>query len=473
MPSDRRLHPLSILFNIGRQFGAIALPLVLILVGRGTDEDRWNVYALLFLVPYTGIAVGRYSVVPVPLRGAATLLSAAAFSSAINGTFRIRGFRTSMRCRTSCIGWPEWSTSRIQTGGGSEPEATLSVLTLADLDEMRRRVFANAYGRTRIRRWRKPRLRTPRRSCCTSARANSWCTAWSRIAGSSSLAPRSGWPGSWRRRNWSSSTWATRRRGVCFVRFRVSWERKPALHGVRWAWPCWALILFLLLTRVFSVIWALIRLHGFRLTQQGDDLRAEYGLLTRVAATIPRRRIQTITIRESIWHRMCGRAAVRVATAGGKDEQRERVAEQREWLAPIVLRDRVPDLLDRLLPRVDLRAIELETRAPSRVPPGARAAPGRRRVAGLARASGAWNEGRVADSPDRGVGGSSSTSVCETPWLGDHRRRSGVPRRRVRPQDHRGAARPHPGGGAGGIPVRPAHIDGPRARRYRRRRSWC
>jgi len=36
MPSDRRLHPLSILFNIGRQFGAIALPLVLIVVGRGT-----------------------------------------------------------------------------------------------------------------------------------------------------------------------------------------------------------------------------------------------------------------------------------------------------------------------------------------------------------------------------------------------------------------------------------------------------
>ena len=61
-----------------------------------------------------------------------------------------------------------------------------------------------------------------------------------------------------------------------------------------------ALVTFLLLTRIFSVTWALIRLHDFRLTQQGDDLRAEYGLLTRVAATIPRRRIQTITIRESL-----------------------------------------------------------------------------------------------------------------------------------------------------------------------------
>ena len=81
-------------------------------------------------------------------------------------------------------------------------------------------------------------------------------------------------------------------------------------------------------------------------------------MLTRVAATIPRRRIQTITIRESIWHRVCGRAAVRVATAGGKAEERERVAEQREWLAPILLRDRVPGLLEHLLPRVDLHAID-------------------------------------------------------------------------------------------------------------------
>jgi putative membrane protein len=47
-----------------------------------------------------------------------------------------------------------------------------------------------------------------------------------------------------------------------------------------------------------------------------------------------------------------------VATAGGKGEERERVVEQREWLAPILHRERVPELLDRLLPRVDLRAIE-------------------------------------------------------------------------------------------------------------------
>jgi putative membrane protein len=54
---------------------------------------------------------------------------------------------------------------------------------------------------------------------------------------------------------------------------------------------------FLLVSRVFSIAWALVRLHGFTVTEYGPDLRVEYGLLTRVTATIPRRRVQTVTVR--------------------------------------------------------------------------------------------------------------------------------------------------------------------------------
>ena len=57
---------------------------------------------------------------------------------------------------------------------------------------------------------------------------------------------------------------------------------------------------FILLIRLLSMVLALFRLHGFRLTRIGEDLRTEYGLLTRVSATIPLRRIQTLTIRESL-----------------------------------------------------------------------------------------------------------------------------------------------------------------------------
>ncbi len=145
MPSDRRLHPLSILFNIGRQFGAIALPLVLIVVGRGTDEDRWNIYALVFLIPYTAIAVGRYLSFRYRYEDSDLV---------IRRGFIFRNQRHIPYSRIQNIDAVQNVVHRlagvvdvkIQTGGGSEPEATLSVLTLADLDEMRRRVFATRTG---------------------------------------------------------------------------------------------------------------------------------------------------------------------------------------------------------------------------------------------------------------------------------------------------------------------------------------
>jgi len=354
MPSDRRLHPLSILFNIGRQFGAIALPLVLIVVGRGTDEDRWNIYALVFLIPYTALAVGRYLSFRYRYEDSDLV---------IRRGFIFRNQRHIPYSRIQNIDAVQNVVHRlagvvdvrIQTGGGSEPEATLSVLTLADLDEMRRRVFGTRAAETEV----------PEAAPAEIAQELLHLSARELVVYG-----------------------LVENRGLIVIgaALGLAWELAPSrlveqyigdqasrgfvhslsrLVGAQGG-PSWSalgmavlgLVVFLLLTRIFSVVWALIRLHGFRLTQQGDDLRAEYGLLTRVTATIPRRRIQTITIRESVWHRVCGRAAVRVTTAGGKDEQRERVAEQREWLAPIVLRDRVPDLLDRLLPRVDLRAID-------------------------------------------------------------------------------------------------------------------
>ena len=52
-------------------------------------------------------------------------------------------------------------------------------------------------------------------------------------------------------------------------------------------------------------------------TRVGNDLRAEYGLLTRVTATIPLRAHPDADVRESPLQRLVGRASVRVETAGG------------------------------------------------------------------------------------------------------------------------------------------------------------
>ena len=73
--------------------------------------------------------------------------------------------------------------------------------------------------------------------------------------------------------------------------------------------------------RLLSMAWAVIRLYGFTITRIGDDLRTEFGLLTRVVATIPIQRIQTLTIREGPLHRLFGRA-VGARGHGGRRSQR-------------------------------------------------------------------------------------------------------------------------------------------------------
>lgn len=96
-----------------------------------------------------------------------------------------------------------------------------------------------------------------------------------------------------------------------------------------------AVLGFLVVVRMASMCWAAVRLYGFRLTAVGEDLRIEYGLLTRVTATIPVRRIQSVTITEGPLYRMLDRVSVRVETAGGRAGQ-EGAASAREWLAPLI-----------------------------------------------------------------------------------------------------------------------------------------
>jgi len=119
-------------------------------------------------------------------------------------------------------------------------------------------------------------------------------------------------------------------------------------------------LLFMVVIRMISMLWAFIRLYDFRLTRVGEDLRTEYGLITRVAATVPIRRVQSITIRTSLLHRWLDRSAVRVATAGGaggknKGQKNDRV---REWLAPLIRNNELPHLLHQVLPGFDVTAID-------------------------------------------------------------------------------------------------------------------
>ncbi len=138
------------------------------------------------------------------------------------------------------------------------------------------------------------------------------------------------------------------------------------------------ILLFLVLLRLFSIAWYLVRYHGFTLRQKGEDLRAEYGLLTQVSSLIPVHRIQLVTISATLLHRCFGRASIDLETAGASEagsEMGQHLAVSgakttRQWLAPIVESGRVTELLHEVLPEVDLEAVEwkpIEARAVGRI----------------------------------------------------------------------------------------------------------
>jgi putative membrane protein len=71
-----------------------------------------------------------------------------------------------------------------------------------------------------------------------------------------------------------------------------------------------------------------------------------------VSATIPLRRIQTMTIREGPLQRLVKRVSARVETAGGQKSGSR--ATQREWLAPIMRVGEAAALVGQIVPGLDI-----------------------------------------------------------------------------------------------------------------------
>ena len=165
------------------------------------------------------------------------------------------------------------------------------------------------------------------------------------------------------------STTKRRCHGAVAVGSSARWH-KPSTPAPSTSLPAsWlaalAIVALLVLVRLLSMLWATVRLHGFRLTREGEDLRTEYGLLTRVAATIPLRRIQTLTLREGPLHRLVGRISARVDTAGG--EAGQNAPPDRHWLAPIVDRRALPALLAQVAPILSMDRLEWQPVHPGAV----------------------------------------------------------------------------------------------------------
>jgi putative membrane protein len=81
-------------------------------------------------------------------------------------------------------------------------------------------------------------------------------------------------------------------------------------------------LLFLLFGWLISIAGALVRYHGFTLSVEGGEMRKRYGLLTLHEASVPLERVQAIRVEESLPRRLLGLASLSIETAGGTPGQR-------------------------------------------------------------------------------------------------------------------------------------------------------
>jgi putative membrane protein len=112
--------------------------------------------------------------------------------------------------------------------------------------------------------------------------------------------------------------------------------------------------LFVLLGLLCSVVGSIVVFYGFTLTCGGDDLHRAYGLFTRRASSLPRRRIQVLKIEESWVRRLLGLATLRVDTAGSQAAQGPAGKSGRDAVLPIIWRKEIAGLLPVFFPDLDV-----------------------------------------------------------------------------------------------------------------------
>ena len=234
---------------------------------------------------------------------------------------------------------------RIETASGSEPEAILKVLSLEDVDRVRQRIFGTAAQRPEA-----------------TAMGDGEVAQTTAVEGETLL---------------HLSVWELVKLGVCTYRglavvgilvglawqldlesrFPQGWDAADNLFEL----TGWQLALaiasiicvsFIIVT-ILSIIWAVVTLYDYRLARRGEDLRITCGLFTRLTATIPRRRVQLVSVQTSPLHRYLNRATIRIETAGGSGDD-DQIPVSRRWLVPLAPTDRVPELLAEIAPEIEL-----------------------------------------------------------------------------------------------------------------------
>ncbi len=373
MQSEQRLHPTTLLFDLAGHVKRFALPAVLVLAGMsrstggaggnfGRVPDGWEVWLLVLFVPAVAMSIARY--LSFRLRyeeNQLVIRSGMIFRNERKIPYsRIQNVDAIQNAIHRLLHVVE---VRVETGGGKEEEARLSVLPLAALEQLRSRVF----GATAPPQQQAEAAAGPAPSVLVHMPPKE-LLLFGFLENKGMVLLAAGFGAAWESGalNLISNLFFERsglERGAIRDLFRVTFDGGP-LPWARIAIGIGAFAIFLGFVRFLSMAWAVTRLYDFRLTRVGEDLRSEYGLFTRVTATVPIRRVQTLTVSAGPVQRWLERSTVKVATAGGSGQGNQSTTRGREWLAPLIKNEALPRLLQQVVPGFDLDAVNWQSLHP-------------------------------------------------------------------------------------------------------------
>ena len=372
MPSEQRLHPATLWFDLVKHVRRFAIPAVLVLFGAsrssggpdgmfGRIPDGWEVWLLALLVPAVAASVLRYLTFRLLYEpNELVIRSGLFFRNERHVPFaKIQNLDAVQNVFHRLLGVVE---IRVETGGGKDEEARCAQLT-----KMRRRVFEDDQaGRSAAAAGRSGPTSARRRGhrCCTPVPELLLCgflgNKGNDLIGGVRCRVGVGL-GMWNRLFGDGAA----SRGF-FRDLARGFEEGQGVPLLAIGAGLVMLAALLLMVRFVSMAFAVLRLYDFRLSRVREDLRIEFGLLTRVTATIPIRRVQTITIRQGPIQRWLARASVRVETAGGGADPKSAGPSDREWLAPLIRVAALPGLLDQIVPGFDPTAVAWQPVHPRR-----------------------------------------------------------------------------------------------------------
>lgn len=339
----QRLHPMSWLFATVAFVRQFIVPIIVaVLFGTRNDGPPWLGYIAL---PLIAAAIWKQCFYRYGLGPTGLVIREGLFFNNVRQIdyARIENIDTERRLLHRLLGVAE---VRVETSTGGRPEALIQVLGLRAAEELRRQVFASRGHEARPSATAEEEvlLHMPSSELVKFGLIDN--RGMLVVAGLFGLIHQSG------AFDVLSALIKSQLSDAVLNEVVAS---GPVIQG---ALALGVLAFGLILVRAFSVVFALVTLHDFKLVRVGADLRARYGLFTRIALTLRLRRIQTAHVVDTVLHRLFRRVTMRVDLAGdgASSEHGAETHSKVRWLAPLAEPRFARELIAKALPSVDFTA---------------------------------------------------------------------------------------------------------------------